>query len=228
MSLSLIADFTSIYGTLAPFPYDELISCFFIKRHKDNKKLIESAIKNQFDFFTNYLFTNGYISEPKTDMFYLTAKGWQRVEEIQRSQTNNKDVFVSMSFADTTKSIREAIRIGIVNAGFSPDFMDEIIHNKQIVPEMFRMIRECRLLIMDISEPNYGAYYEAGYALGLGKEVIISCSSAVFSKQYTEEEKRYEKYLKPHFDIAQKQILIWDDYNDLTKKLAEWIRALFE
>ncbi len=79
-----------------------------------------------------------------------------------------------------------------------------------------------------ISEPNYGAYYEAGDALGLGKEVIISCSSAVFSKQYTEEEKRYEKYLKPHFDIAQKQILIWDDYDDLTKKLAEWIRALFE
>ena len=144
------------------------------------------------------------------------------------TEKQNKDVFVSMSFADTTKSIREAIRIGIVNAGFSPDFMDEIIHNKQIVPEMFRMIRECRLLIMDISEPNYGAYYEAGYALGLGKEVIISCSSAVFSKQYTEEEKRYEKYLKPHFDIAQKQILIWDDYNDLTKKLAEWIRALFE
>ena len=34
-------------------------------------------------------------------------------------------------------------------------------------------------------------------------------------------------FLMPE-NIAQKQILIWDDYDDLTKKLAEWIRALFE
>ena len=50
----------------------------------------------------------------------------------------------------------------------------------------------------------------------------------VFDKEYnTKEEKKYAKYLKPHFDIAQKQILIWNDYEDLTKQLCEWIKALF-
>ena len=49
----------------------------------------------------------------------------------------------------------------------------------------------------------------------------------MFDKEFvTEEEKKYAKYLKPHFDIAQKQILVWDNYEDLTKKLEEWIKAI--
>ena len=49
----------------------------------------------------------------------------------------------------------------------------------------------------------------------------------MFNKNYeTDEEKKFERYLKPHFDIAQKQILIWNDESDLTKKLSEWIKAL--
>ena len=43
-----------------------------------------------------------------------------------------------------------------------------------------------------------------------------------FTKDFGEE----EKYRKPHFDIAQKQILIWEDLNDLRKKLSEWIKAI--
>ena len=63
-----------------------------------------------------------------------------------------------MAFNDGTKQTREAIRQAIIDSGFSPEFIDEIIHNKQIGPEMFRLIRECRFLILDISDPNYGAY----------------------------------------------------------------------
>ena len=48
------------------------------------------------------------------------------------------------------------------------------------------------------------------------------------NKQNKEDKKCWymQKALKPHFDILQKQILIWDDYADLTKKLEEWIREL--
>ena len=132
-----------------------------------------------------------------------------------------------MAFNENTKNTREAIRKGIQHAEYDATLIDEIIHNKQIVPEMLRLIRESRLLVMDITEPNYGAYYEAGYAQGLGKEVIITCSDKVFSKTYeSEEEKKMMKYIKPHFDIAQKQILVWHDVEDLTKKLSEWIKAI--
>ena len=127
-----------------------------------------------------------------------------------------------MAFNEGTEKTREAIKKGISDAGFSPEFIDEIVHNHQIVPEMFRLIRESRFLILEISDPNYGAYYEAGYALGKGKEVIICCNKEIFEGGSGEK----SKYRKPHFDIAQKQILIWDDYTDLQKKLSEWIKAI--
>lgn len=111
---------------------------------------------------------------------------------------------------------------------------------------MLRLIRESRFLILDITEPNFGAYYEAGYASGLGKEVIVCCKKEIFDKKnficphlekIKEEDKEtlskedckyYSKALRPHFDIAQKQTLVWEDEGDLTKKLTEWIKFLFD
>lgn len=95
-----------------------------------------------------------------------------------------------MAFNDGTKETREVIRAGVEKSGFCSKFIDEIIHNHQIMPEMFRLIRECQFLILEISDPNYGAYYEAGYALGLGKEVIICCKKEVLIKNILQKKKR--------------------------------------
>ena len=185
----------------------------------------------QIAFLEDYIIQQNYIKKQSSRsirLYQLLPGGIDKVYNLQKTQSTNKNVFVSMAFNDDTKATREAIRTGVMDAGFSPEYIDEIIHNHQIMPEMFRLIRESRFLILEISDPNYGAYYEAGYALGLGKEVIICCSESVFKKEYlTEEEKKYAKYLKPHFDIAQKQILVWKNHEDLIKKLCEWIKALF-
>jgi nucleoside 2-deoxyribosyltransferase len=180
-------------------------------------------------YYIDFLESHGFVEQLRgTQAYILKPKASMHIYELQKNSSASKDVFVSMAFNDGTKDTREAIRLGVEKAGFSSKFIDEIIHNHQIMPEMFRLIRECRFLILEISDPNYGAYYEAGYALGLGKEVIICCKEEIFNKEYTtDEEKKYAKYLKPHFDIAQKQILVWDDYEDLKKKLSEWIKALF-
>lgn len=63
---------------------------------------------------------------------------------------------------------------------------------------------------MDITYPNYEAYYEAGYAEALGKEVIICCRDVNF---------------KPHFDIAQKSAIVWKDEDDLEERLYRRIEA---
>lgn len=212
---------------------EETYSLLFAKRYDENGFPLHSTkIQKQVREMFNYLAENKYISSKNGFeggyLVTLLGEGWKRVEQIQRSDDLNKNVFVSMSFADEMKPVREAIKKGITDAGFSAEFLDEIIHNRQIIPEMFRLIRECRFLIMDISDPNYGAYYEAGYAQGLGKEVIITCSNETFNREYkTEEENKYARYLKPHFDILQKQILRWENEADLTHKLTEWIKALF-
>ncbi len=222
---------SEFFGDVISITKDRLLSALFVNRYdKQGNSLEETKINYQYGQITKYLMDNKYveINENTAEIrVSLLPEGWKRIDELQLDESNNRNVFVSMAFNEGTKDTREAIREGIIRAGYSPEFIDEIIHNKQIVPEMFRLIRESRFLILDITDPNYGAYYEAGYALGLGKEVIICCKEEIFSKQYeTDEERKYQKYLKPHFDIAQKQILVWEDYNDLKSKLSEWIKAI--
>ncbi len=60
----------------------------------------------------------------------------------------------------------------------------------------------------------YGAYYEAGYAEALGKEVIICCREDIFNGDK-----------KPHFDIAQKSSIVWKDEEDLENRLYKRIEA---
>ena len=221
------------FGNELRLSNEEEFSLLFVTRYDENGFPLHTGKPNtQAKYLIEYLRENKYISAKigleGGHAITLLADGWKRIELAEKSDDLNKNVFVSMSFAEDTKPTREAIRSGITDAGFSAEFLDEIKHNHQIIPEMFRLIRECRFLVMDITDPNYGAYYEAGYAQGLGKEVIITCSEEAFHKEYTtEEEKRYAKYLKPHFDIAQKQILLWKDTDDLSHKLSEWIKALF-
>ena len=212
-------------GEVFTVDHQKIPGLFFIQNISD-----DDIFKKQLKFTLDYLQNNHYIRlvDFSTSMYHGTKADWQfeilpkgykEIYEIQKQANNNKDVFVAMSFDESENSTREAIKQAIVEAEFSATFMDEIIHNRQIVPEMLRLIRECRFLIMDISSPNHGAYFESGFAMGLGKEIIVTCSEKIMSCP--------ERELKPHFDLAQKQILVWKDEADLTKKLKEWIKFLF-
>ncbi len=184
----------------------------------------------ELDYIIKYLLENGYLQKINAD-YQLTPKSLERIYELQKNDCMNKNIFVAMTFHQNEKEIREAIKQGIIEAGYSPILMDEIIHNHQIIPEMLQLIKESCLLIMDITQPNYGAYFEAGYALGLNKEVIISCQQEVWdTKDFSCEKDNTCPYkqlaLKPHFDIAQKQILLWQNHKDLTKKITKWIKRI--
>ena len=248
--LLYLARQTDYLGKEIEMSSDRIIDMYFCQNGSNDVLLA------QFNFFNKYLTKNNLVEGLSSSLdcldgffpqkYILTTKAWERVYELQKKQENNKNVFVSMAFNDNTKPTREAIRSGIIGAGFSAEFIDEIIHNRQIVPEMLRLIRESRFLILDITEPNFGAYYEAGYAAGLGKEVIVCCKKEIFEKKdftcpnlesLKEEDKEtlskedckyYSKALRPHFDIAQKQTLVWEEESDLTKKLTEWIKFLFD
>ena len=231
LKLAELSVFTGDYVNI-----NKISDSLFFLSDKISKNIVQGYQKKvQVDFMLDFLKNESLIKTKGNGFIQLSSKAWERVYKLQSTQKTNKNVFVSMAFNDGTKETREAIRKGIENAGFSADLIDEIIHNKQIVPEMLRLIKECRFLIMDITEPNFGAYYEAGYAAGLGKEVIITCKEDVFNQKdfqcpVNSDEKDcsyYRKALKPHFDIAQKQNLQWKNADDLTKKLTEWIKYLF-
>ncbi len=123
-----------------------------------------------------------------------------------------------MSFRNETATIRNSFKIAIEACGYAVKIIDEKEHNNQIVPEIFYEIERSKFIVVDVTYPNYGAYYEAGFAQALGKEVIVCCKKEAF-------ENTSGKFERPHFDIAQKSMVLWEDEADLVSRLKRRIEA---
>lgn len=147
------------------------------------------------------------------DTYCITAKGWEKISEMEQNESSNQG-FIAMSFGDETKSISDSFKAAILKSGYIPRRIDEKEHNNQIVPEILFEISRSRFVVVDVTYPNYGAYYEAGYAEALGKEVIICCRDTEFNGNS-----------KPHFDIAQKSSIVWKNEADLESRLYKRIEA---
>lgn len=156
----------------------------------------------------------GYLRQPSRGSFIITAKGWQRIDELTRRESEIKQAFIAMKFSEETKSISDTFKRAIIDSGYQPIRIDEKEHNNQIVPEIFYEIDQSKFLVMDVTIPNYGAYYEAGYALGKGKQVIICCRKEEF-----------EGKERPHFDIQQKSTIVWETEEELYERLLKRIKA---
>lgn len=149
------------------------------------------------------------VEERGSQIYRITAKGWNKISELEQTKTYNQG-FMAMSFKEETRKISAAFKNAINRSGYIPRRIDEKEHNKQIVPEILFEISRSKFVVVDITYPNYGAYYEAGYAEALGKEVIICCQKDKF---------------QPHFDIAQKSAIVWEDEKDLEERLYRRIEA---
>ena len=158
----------------------------------------------------------GYVRDPEQKGYYIiTAAGWQKIEELLKENQVVRQGFVAMSFCEETEPIREAFRQAMEEVGYNVRIIDEKEHNNQIVPEIFFEIQRSKFVVVDVTYPNYGAYYEAGYAQALGKQVIICCREDKFNGGYE----------RPHFDISQKAMIIWKDEKELVERLKRRIEA---
>lgn len=173
-------------------------------------------VKNRAEAIANMMVEFGYLNPTSNHYeFIISANGWKKADELRQKLIATKQAFVAMSFAEETKPIREAFRQAISESGYTARIIDEKEHNNQIVPEIFYEIEKSKFIVVDVTYPNYGAYYEAGYAQGLGKEVIVCCRKDVFKAE--------EK--KPHFDISQKSMIVWETEEELAQRLIKRIEA---
>lgn len=62
-------------------------------------------------------------------------------------------------------------------------------------------IRKAKFLIADLTDENRGAYWEAGFAEGLGKKVYYTCEASKFKKD------------KSHFDTEHMLTIKWSSDN---------------
>lgn len=171
----------------------------------------------ELDYILNYLEKCNYISynygssaEEFVDII-ISPNGYARIDDLQKNSSYGRSVLVAMSFQHT-KILREAIRTGIQNAGYIATFIDEVPHNDFITPELLKHIRDSKFVVVDLTHQNNGAYFEEGYAMGLGKPVIQLCKRGV----------------QLHFDIAQKNTIIWETEDEIPQRLCNRIKATIE
>ena len=120
-------------------------------------------------------------------------------------------VFVGMvmntNLYSNVEQLREGISRAIKNTGNEAYFADKSDKSEYIMDGIKENLQNCRFAIIDLTTQNNGAYFEAGYALALGKRVIITCS--------------HEESDKVHFDLRQYRCIFWNNFNELTEKLTD-------
>ncbi len=217
--ITSVDEFLKIYDYLNN---KNLISCYLTSdQFKKILEKINSYKENALINDHNYI--KSEIDKLKQN---ITIEGYHLIEdEIKRNKTNK--VFIAMKFhADKDnyiKSVQDSCR------EVKPELEANIVsphHNKFIVDKIINEIRESKFVIADFtpdlnkdytSENEYlkyktdGSYFEAGYAFGLGKEVIYTVKKDAL------------KYL--HFDIMQINFIIWENYDDLKEQLIDRIKA---
>lgn len=216
-------------GQGVDFCNSELLSWLFIDRHDVspeyyNPKILKHTQRDREDcnhevqYMLDYLQRCGYIKwtsaiKDNADVHVtLTPEGYARIDALQKNTSNGKNVLVAMKFGDETKALREAIRQGITKAEYVAIFIDEVQHNDFITPELLKYIRDSKFVVVDLTHQNNGAYFEEGYAMGLGKPVIQLC----------------KKDTHLHFDIAQKNTIIWSDESEIPERLINRIKATID
>jgi len=146
------------------------------------------------------------------DVFFLTTRFWEIVENLQEQQVNNRRAFVAMWFDDSmTSCYSEGIKPAIEEAGYLPVRIDLQDFNEKICDEIIAEIRRCKFVVSDFSGQRGGVYFEAGFAKGLGRPVIFTV--------------RKDDVADLHFDTRQYNHIVYETPEELCKKLYNRICA---
>lgn len=200
------------------------------------------------------LFKAGLTFAPDTfnpqNNLYITANGYQRLREIKKPNRDSRQCFVAMWFTtDMNEVFESAIKpaIEFVEEGESlPRFeavkIDNFEHVNDINDEIIGQIRRSRFIVCDLTGYRSGVYFEAGFAYGLGLDVIYTCRKDWTKEEILKNETGQEvpflyddhsnkipiKKEGVHFDLAHRNRIEWtpDKLNDFKIRLTNRIKAV--
>jgi len=157
-----------------------------------------------------------YPAHPNITYFTITADGWEYANSLKTKPLGGlPQVFVAMSFDPKLNSVYDdGIEPAIKEIGLTPRIMRGIVHNGEICATMLDEIYRSKIVIVDCTLGNQGAFFEGGYAKALGKPVIFTVR------------KGHEKDM--HFDTNHYHHVIYENEADLAKKLVPHLRVAMQ
>lgn len=147
----------------------------------------------------------------------LSLDGWEEYDREKRGVFDGNYGFIAMKFGDekldlfvrdvVKPAIREQLGIDLV------DLRD--VEQAGVIDDIMRVkIRDSKFVISDLTHDNHGAYWEAGYAEGLGKPVVYICNKEKFENVGT------------HFDVNHCTTIAWstEDSDGFCSRLIATLR----
>ena len=147
----------------------------------------------------------------------LTLNGWERYEREKRGEFEGNYGFIAMKFGDIKLDsfVKDVVK-PTVKEGVGYDLVDmRNVTQAGIIDNIMRIrIRDSAFVIADLTHDNHGAYWEAGYAEGLGKPVIYICEKVKFDREGS------------HFDTNHCTTIPWskDDPEEFKRQLVATLR----
>ena len=185
---------------------------------------IECIDGDELDAIVRLLVEQNLFSKCRTSIT-LTAKGYERLEEVEQQLESSTQAFVAMWFDPSMEgAYSDGIDPAVRETGYTPLRIDRKEHANKIDDEIIAEIKRSKFLIADFTCGTFtndnhvtavargGVYYEAGFAQGLGIPVIWCCRNDCINHV--------------HFDTRQFAHIIWNDAEDLRKRLRDRIIAV--
>ena len=155
------------------------------------------------------------------DIVGLSYGGLERLEELRRTTPTGFEAVIAMKFNDPTldELVDDYLRSAVLQTGFQLFRVNDRPEAGLIDAKIRNDIRQARFVIADETHGNLGAYWEAGYAEGLGKPVIYICEKSVF-------EGKSKSAQAPHFDTNHHTTVLWQKgaFPEAAEKLKQTIR----
>jgi hypothetical protein len=177
-----------------------------------------SSTPSELNLYANWLMERGFVERrPGGGPDYnITVPGWIEVERLRstREAVGNR-AFMAMKFGDheLNEIVEEYFVPAAARAGFELRRSDDKQPAGLIDNHMRVSIRTAKVLVCDVTHANLGAYWEAGFAEGIGKPVIFTCREDVL------EDRMHPCH--PHFDTNHMKTIPWGVDPGVAAKAAE-------
>lgn len=199
----------------------------FAKDNRINKNKLFSFVPfintDNYEYILTYAKEYVYVNNGITqNRLALTLNGWKKYEELKRGQNNSHKAFMAMQYNNKKleQIFENILKPGLKELGFEINRLDKTNKNGLIDENLRVEIRDSKFLVVDLSDGNKGAYWEAGYGEGLNKKIFYICD-----KQKYEKFKNKNKKLI-HFDVEHQNIYFWNDNNpDNPNKFIDSLKA---
>ncbi len=143
--------------------------------------------------------------------------GWERYDALTRAQVESHTAFMAMEFGheELNRMVNDVFKPAVEATGFKLRVLSDGQPAGLIDDQLRVALRTSRFVIADLTHGNNGAYWEAGFAEGLGRPVIYTCRKQEWDAS------------KSHFDTSHLNTIIWDPENlrDAATRLTATIRA---